>query len=147
MRTCRAAVVALATSAALSAAESISYYEEVRPLLQLHCSGCHQPANLLSGLDITSYGGILRGGSKHGASIVKGAPDRSPLVGLVTGRIEPRMPMGGAALGPDAVAVLERWVREGAEDDTPAEARAPQPPAEPPHVRPGSDDHGNGVLS
>ena len=132
MKTGRAAVVALATCAALSAADSISYYEEVRPLLQVHCSGCHQPANLLSGLDITSYGGILRGGSKHGASIVKGAPGRSPLVGLVTGRIEPRMPMGGAALGPDAVAVLERWVREGAEDDTPAEARAPQSPAEPP---------------
>ena len=117
---------------ALGAAEPASYYNEVRPLLQVHCSGCHQPANKLSGLDITTYEGILKGGAKHGSSLAKGAPDNSPLVSLVTGKLEPRMPMGGAELAPEAVDLLTRWVREGAEDDTPAEAKAPQAPTEPP---------------
>ena len=118
--------------AALQAAEEVSYYQDVRPLLQLHCSGCHQPANKMSGLDITAYVGIIKGGAKYGSSVAKGAPDNSPLVNLVTGKMEPRMPMGGAALPAEAVDLIGRWVREGAEDDTPAEARAPQVPSEPP---------------
>ena len=87
-----------ASLSALGAAEPASYYTEVRPLLQVHCSGCHQPANKLSGLDITTYEGILKGGAKHGSALVKGTPDNSPLVSLVTGKLQPRMPMGGAEL-------------------------------------------------
>lgn len=118
--------------AAVQAAEPVSYYEDVRPLLQLHCSGCHQPANKLSGFDITAYVGIIKGGGKYGSSVAKGAPENSPLVNLVNGKMEPRMPMGGAALAPEAVDLITRWVHEGAEDDTPVEARAPQVPSEPP---------------
>ena len=132
MRMLSPILAAAASLSALGAAEPASYYTEVRPLLQVHCSGCHQPANMLSGLDITTYEGILRGGAKHGSSLVKGNPENSPLVGLVTGNLEPRMPMGGAELAPEAVDLLTRWVREGAEDDTPAEAKAPQTPTEPP---------------
>ena len=117
---------------ALGASEPVSYYDHVRPLLQVQCSGCHQPANKMSGLDITAYAGIVRGGAKYGSSVAKGAPENSPLVNLVTGKMEPRMPMGGAAIPPAAVDILTRWVREGAEDDTPAEAKAPQVPSAPP---------------
>ncbi len=132
MRLPHLAAVATLAAATLAAADPVSFYQDVREVLQVHCSGCHQPANQLSGLDLTNYEGVLRGGSKHGSSITKGAPDRSPLIGLVTGRLEPRMPMGGAELAPDSVDLLTRWVREGAVDDTPAEARAPQAPTDPP---------------
>ena len=118
--------------ASLQAAEQVSYFKDVRPLLQLHCSGCHQPANKMSGLDITAYVGIIKGGGKYGSSVAKGTPENSPLINLVTGEMEPRMPMGGAPLPAEAVDLITRWVREGAEDDTPAEARAPQVPSEPP---------------
>ena len=118
--------------AALGATDAVSYYNDLRPLLQVHCSGCHQPANKMGGLEITSYAGILKGGAKHGSSVSKGAPENSPMVKLVTGKLEPRMPMGGAALPPDVIDLITTWVREGAEDDTPAEARAPQVPDEPP---------------
>ncbi len=125
-------VVAAAGAAAPGAAQPASYYNEVRPLLQVHCSGCHQPANKLSGLDITTYEGILQGGAKYGSSLAKGAPDNSPLANLISGKLEPRMPMGGAALAPETVELVTRWIREGADDDTPAEAKAPQAPTEPP---------------
>ena len=114
------------------AAEPVSFYDDVRPLLQVHCSGCHQPANKMGGLDITAYAGILRGGAKHGSSVAKGSPENSPILSLVTGKLEPRMPMGGQPLPPEAIDLLTRWVREGADDDTPAHARAPQAPTEPP---------------
>ena len=129
-------LVAFAASAAmLAAAEPVSYYNDVRPLLNVNCSGCHQPANKMSGLDITEFAGIARGGAKHGRSVIKGSPENSPLIALVTGSMDPRMPMGADALPTEAVELLTRWIREGAEDDTPAEAKAPQPPAEPPTYR------------
>ena len=118
--------------AALGAADGVSYYNDIRPLLQVHCSGCHQAANKMGGLEITSYAGMLKGGAKHGSSVAKGAPENSPLVKLVTGKLEPRMPMGGTALPPHVIELITTWIREGAEDDTPVEAKAPQVPAEPP---------------
>lgn len=117
--------------AALGATEGVSYFNDVRPLLQVHCSGCHSAANKMGGLEITSYAGILKGGAKHGSSVAKGAPENSPLLKLVTGKLEPRMPMGGAALSPDVIELITAWVSEGAEDDTPVEAKAPQVPSEP----------------
>ena len=42
------------------------------------------------------------------------------------------MPLGGPKLPEDAVELLSRWVNEGVVDDTPAEAKAPQVPKEPP---------------
>lgn len=132
MRRLHLAAALAAPLAAFAASDPVSYYEEVRPLLQVQCSGCHQPANLMSGLDITAFEGIVRGGAKYGSSVVGGAPENSPLVNLVTGKMEPRMPMGGAALSPESVDLLTRWVRAGAVDDTPPEARAPEAPAEPP---------------
>ncbi len=118
--------------AALGAVDGVSYYNDIRPLLQVHCSGCHQAANKMGGLEITSYAGILKGGAKYGSSIAKGTPENSPLLNLVTGKLEPRMPMGGTALSPDVIELITTWVREGAEDDTPVEAKAPQVPAQPP---------------
>ena len=135
MQPIKMAVAATASALLLAGAEPVSYYEDVRPLLQVHCSGCHQPANKLSALDVTDYAGIVRGGAKHGSAVAKGSPENSPLVGLVTGNLEPRMPMGGAPLPPDAVELLSRWVEEGAEDDTPPEARADVAPTEPPKYR------------
>ncbi len=118
--------------AAQGKAAPVSYYNDVRPVIQRYCSGCHQPASKMSGLVLTAYTGILKGGKKHGRSITKGAPDTSPLVQSVNGSMEPRMPLGGPNLPDEAVGLLARWVKEGAEDDTPAEARAPQIPKEPP---------------
>lgn len=123
---------AFVVPAALGATDGVSYYNDVRPLLQVHCSGCHSAANKMGSLEITSYAGILKGGAKYGSSVAKGAPENSPLLKLVTGKLEPRMPMGGAALPAHVVELITTWVREGAEDDTPIEAKAPQVPAEPP---------------
>lgn len=113
------------------AADPVSYYNDVRPVVQRYCSGCHQPASKMSGLVLTAYSGILKGGQKHGSAIAKGSPDMSPLLLSVNGAMEPRMPLGGPNLPDEAVALLARWIKEGAQDDTPPEARAPQVPKKP----------------
>ena len=124
------AVAVFATS--LVAADPVSYYNDVRPVIQRYCSGCHQPSSKMSNLVLTEYTGILKGGAKHGSAVAKGAPDNSPLVQSISGKLEPAMPLGGPKLPEDAVELLSRWVKEGVLDDTPAEAKAPQVPKEPP---------------
>ena len=125
--------VALFAAVLPGTADTVSYFNDVRPLLQVNCSGCHQPANKLGGLDITTFAGILKGGAKHGSAITAGTPENSAMVKLLSGALEPRMPMGGEALPQEAQELISNWIREGAEDDTPPEAKAPQVPSEPPN--------------
>lgn len=109
----------------------VSYYNDLRPVVERSCQGCHQPAGKMGGLDLTSYEAIAAGGNK-GPSFVAGAAEESRLVTLLTGAGEPRMPFGQDPLADSEIDLFRRWVSEGAKDDTPESARGPQVPSEPP---------------
>ena len=55
--------------------ETVSFYRQVRPILQRSCSGCHQPAKLGGKLLLTSFEGLKQGG-ENGAGFEPGDPDR-----------------------------------------------------------------------
>ena len=40
----------------------ISYYREIRPILQANCQGCHQPAKAKGGYIMTEFKRLLSGG-------------------------------------------------------------------------------------
>ena len=42
--------------------EQVSYYKQIRPILQQSCQGCHQPAEPNGGLVVTSYEAFQEGG-------------------------------------------------------------------------------------
>ena len=92
----------------------VSYSQQVAPVLAFHCHRCHEGP----GLDTRSYAGLLRGGNL-GPAVVPGDPERSPLVQFVEGRRGEarRMPLAEPPLGPDQVALIRRWVAEGARED------------------------------
>ncbi len=131
MRFAGISAVALLLPGLLRAQEA-SYYQDVRPILQKSCAGCHQPGNPMSGLALTDFASLLKGGAKHGPAVTPGAADQSPLLRYVNGALEPRMPMGAEPLQEAEVAVLRSWIAAGATDDTPAAAHAPKPPDAPP---------------
>jgi WD40 repeat protein/mono/diheme cytochrome c family protein len=110
----------------------VSYYNDVQPIIQLSCQGCHHPGAKMSGLVLTEYEGILQGGQKHGPSLKAGDAAQSPILAYLTGKNEPRMPMGGDALPDEQIALFRRWIEQGAVDDTPASAQGAQVPTEPP---------------
>jgi WD40 repeat protein len=101
-----------------------SYFRQVRPLLQRHCQGCHQPAVKQGDLDLTTYAGLKAGG-KHG-------PGPSVLVAYLEGKSQPRMPLGLDPLPADQIDLIRRWVGSGAADDTPPEARESLTAGKPP---------------
>jgi len=96
-------------------AADVSYFRDVRPIIQRQCQGCHQPNLKSSNLDLTSYEGLQSGG-KHG-------PGPSTLVGYITGESKPQMPLGQPPLPPDQIELFKTWIAAGAKDDTPAAAR------------------------
>src|SRR5215475_7247998 len=50
----------------------VSYYRQVRPILQANCQGCHQPAKSKGGYVMTDFKLLLAGGDSEGAAIAPG---------------------------------------------------------------------------
>ena len=101
-----------------SRAAPVSYTRDVASILDRSCAACHQPAKLKGGLDVTTFTALMTGG-KHGAVFVARAPATSRILNQVRGP-KPEMPPEGKSLTDPEVATLERWIAEGAVDDTPA---------------------------
>ncbi len=96
--------------------ERLEFFEKkVRPILVQHCHACHaaetKPAG---GLRVDDLQGLLAGGNT-GPAVVPDDPEKSLLIRRVRdtnpGR---RMPRESDPLTEDQIAILERWIREGA---------------------------------
>jgi WD40 repeat protein len=112
----------------------VSYYKEVRPLFQLHCQGCHQPAKPLGGYVMTGHADLFKEGDRELPGVVPGQPDKSFLLQQITtssGK-HAAMPKGKDPLPDKDVELVRRWIAEGAKDDTPASARDPVDADHPP---------------
>lgn len=124
---CCAVALAVSSGETVQAAaepNKVSYYRQVRPIFQVNCQGCHQPAKASGGYEMTSLKGLLKGGDGGEAAIVPGQPEKSVLLEMVTpkdGKAE--MPQGRGPLATDQIGLVRRWIQEGAIDDTPVNAR------------------------
>jgi len=109
----------------LTAAEKVSYFKDVRPIFQQNCQGCHQPAKAQGGYVMTDHAGMLKAGDSEKPGIVAAKPKESFLLEEIRvhdGKAE--MPKNGTPLTKDQYELIERWIVEGAADDTPASANA-----------------------
>jgi WD40 repeat protein/mono/diheme cytochrome c family protein len=108
----------------------VSFYRQVRPILQRSCSGCHQPAKKGGKLLLTTYDGFKKGG-ENGPAFVAGKPDESLVVQYISGA-KPEMPKNGEPLKPPQVELIGKWIHEGAKDDTPSSVQDPVTAENPP---------------
>ncbi len=117
-------ILSLVCAVAVLRAEDkpVSFYNDVVPIFKRSCNGCHHPGKLKGQLDLTTYEALVKGG-KHGVSFKAGDPKNSLLIEEITGE-EPSMPKEGDPLTKDEVALIERWIVQGAKDDTPASAKS-----------------------
>ncbi len=105
---------------AASTAAKVSYDKQVRPILQSHCQGCHQPAKAGGAYVMTSFDRMLKGGKSGEPAIVPSKPAGSRLVELITphgGKAE--MPQNKPPLAESEIAVIAQWIEQGAKDDAP----------------------------
>lgn len=125
------------------AAPPVSYGRQIAPIFAFHCAGCHGLSNPSSNLRVTRFAS-LRAGGDVGDEIVPGHPKRSVLMDFIEGKRGPgqRMPQNSSPLSPQQIALIGRWISEGAENDN-AEApcfdllirRVPLTSSEPVQIR------------
>ncbi|MBY0524028.1 MAG: hypothetical protein K2R98_11550 [Gemmataceae bacterium] len=102
----------------------VSYYKDVRPVFAQHCQGCHQPAKPQGGYVMTSHAALLKPGDKEKPGVVPGKPNESVLIEQVIVKDgKAKMPKGKDALGEYDIALITKWIAQGAKDDTPVSAR------------------------
>ena len=103
----------------------VSYYRDVRPILQQHCQGCHQPAKPQGGYVMAGHADLFKKGDKEKANVVAGKPNESGLVEQIVAKPgkKPAMPKNKDPLSARDVEVIEKWIAQGANDDTPTNAR------------------------
>ena len=116
MNLCRAiALVCLLTGLVVRADDEANahFVSRVKPLLDSRCVSCHGPEKQKGGLRMDSRAALLKGG-ENGPAVVPGKPEASLLVQAVNHvRIELEMPPK-EKMTTNEIAVLERWIRDGA---------------------------------
>ncbi|MGC1273284.1 MAG: DUF1553 domain-containing protein [Planctomycetaceae bacterium] len=117
MRTPKAAIWLLAVSVTvpLSATEpTVEYATQIKPLFEHHCVACHGALRTQGGLRLDASQFLVEGGDS-GFTIVPNEPESSTLIAALKGEDGvPRMPQDGPPLPDAKIALIERWIAEGA---------------------------------
>jgi mono/diheme cytochrome c family protein len=94
----------------------ISFGKDIRPILEQHCSQCHEPDNKHAGFVVTDYREFKRGGDS-GRAIEPGEPDNSLLMDKILGKSQPRMPYKLPPLSDKEISLVRKWIEQGAHGD------------------------------
>ncbi|MEQ2007122.1 MAG: PSD1 and planctomycete cytochrome C domain-containing protein [Limisphaerales bacterium] len=110
-----AAIGTLALSAAAHAAAPVDYAKEIQPLLAQNCYQCHGATQPKHGLRLDTAAFALKGG-QSGPAIKPGKSSDSLLVQVISGTHKDitRMPYKKPPLSAAQIALVRRWIDEGA---------------------------------
>ena len=93
----------------------VDFAKDVKPILDALCLACHGPTKQRSGLRLDRKDDALKGGDS-GRAIVPNKTADSPLLQRVLSMEKSeRMPPAGERLSAEQVAVLRRWIDQGAD--------------------------------
>src|SRR5438067_7584057 len=93
-----------------------SFETHVRPLFKVYCFDCHgEGEKLRGGLDLRLRRLTAKGG-ESGPALVVGQPEQSLLYQRVR---DHEMPPGKQRLSPEEVALIGRWIKDGAKGERP----------------------------
>src|SRR5262245_32236255 len=103
---------ALTAAVAGSAQEKVTYTDHILPLVDAHCTKCHNPDKRKGDLDLTTYAALLKGGGS-GPIVVSGNVDASKLWKALTHAEEPTMPPNKPPIPEKEQAVFKKWIAGG----------------------------------
>ena len=114
-----AAGTALLGLAGCNGGGTVSYAQDVEPILQANCLSCHQEGGAgfeASGFSMASYDELMKG-TQYGPMIVAGDSEGSNLLVLMEGRADPSISMPHGRMEPVSKAdidTIRRWIDQGA---------------------------------
>lgn len=114
----------------------VDFNTDVRPILNKNCMSCHGGVRQKGGLSFLFRQSALDTINSGNFAIVPGSPNKSAVIERINEQDpELRMPPEGAGLNPDEIAILTRWIKQGAEWDDHWAYVSPDPEIEPPDVK------------
>jgi hypothetical protein len=104
----------------VDASKPVSFMDHVAPILKENCFACHDSKKKKGKLDLSTFERLAKGGDR-GETFTAGKPEESNLFLFMAGSEEPMMPPkdAGGLLPKEKVAIVERWIKEGAKFDGP----------------------------
>ena len=106
------AVLVIGSAAAGRAQDKVTYQDHVRPIFENRCLNCHNAEKKKGGLDLSTYGNTMAGGS-GGVNLEPGDPNASKLFQSITHKAEPFMPPKSDKLPQAEVDVIAKWIAGG----------------------------------
>ncbi len=96
-----------------AASQTVEFTKDIQPIFIARCVQCHSSKNLMGGLRLDSSKALA--GGLSGKAILPGKSAESLLVKMIGGQIEgKRMPMTGDPLSNEQIALIRRWIDDGA---------------------------------
>jgi WD40 repeat protein len=106
-----------------------NYEDDVKPIFARRCFACHNAAEMRSGLNVETFGGVLKGGSS-GDVVIAGRASASVLYrALMREDGAPQMPYGQAKLPDAEIAVVRDWIQQGLLENATSKPRGPVAPS------------------
>ncbi|MCZ2342096.1 MAG: DUF1553 domain-containing protein [Bacteroidales bacterium] len=120
------------------AEKPVSFHNDIRPIFQAQCIGCHQPAKDSGGYVMTEFARLFAAGDSGHAALVPGQPQASELIRQIRPKDgKARMPKNAKPLHETEIELITRWVAQGAKNDTPPSTKTPIDADHPPiYTRP-----------
>ena len=107
--------LALTANARAGDAKPVSFRSEIAPLLQRRCAACHNEDSAKGGYRLDAFARLTHAGDSDLAPLTAGKPSDSELYRLlVEADANDRMPQKADALPAAEIALVERWIHEGA---------------------------------
>jgi WD40 repeat protein/mono/diheme cytochrome c family protein len=96
----------------------VSFIKDVAPILQKNCFACHDAKKKKGKLEMTTWESFRKGGSQDDP-VMAGKSKESLLINVLTSTQKDRMPPvdAGDALKKEQIAVIAKWIDEGAKLD------------------------------
>lgn len=108
----------LVLSATTFADDAISFRQHIAPLLVKNCQGCHGAKEAKSKYRLDTFEHLVRPGSSDEPVVTAGKPDESELYRLlILDDKDERMPKKAAPLPKDQIALIKKWIEQGAKYD------------------------------
>lgn len=89
---------------------TVSYVNQVMPIIEAKCIKCHGVETKKEGLDLRTYNDLMAG-SRNGPVLTPGDADNSLLVQLIQ---RGKMPNRGPKVTPEELQLIMDWVNQGA---------------------------------
>jgi hypothetical protein len=93
---------------------SVVFASQVRPILAARCYPCHGPDVQQHGLRLDSLQAILTGATNEKV-VIPGDSQNSHIIRRLRGVEQPQMPYGGPPLASEQIALIQKWIDEGAQ--------------------------------